>query len=827
MQIKHVEIGNFRKLQAVRIDFSDETTVFVGANNSGKTSAMTALQKFLVKPKSFSIHDFTLSHWAKMEQEAAKWEADLAANEKLEDFDWNKFLPHLDVWLTVKKTELHRVLKLLPTLDWNEEPIGVRLCFGLKDANAREAFRQEFLKARIAVTNIMAPVPPASASNETPVPPASASNETPVPPASAPNETPVPPASAPSETPAPIGNSEAKKLFSLWPASLMEFLDRRLHTVFAVHAYLLDPAKLSEPENGLAQPQPLPQDSVPLEGDLFKGIIRINHINAQRGFGDIDSGNTSSDHEQGVESQDTNAGKKLSVELRAYYEKHLDPYAKPEVKDIEALRALHDASAIFGDRLQKLFSAPLDELAFIGYPGVTDPKVTINTKMQPVHGLSHPSAVQYEVPTSQIDGAIRHYLPEDSNGLGYQNLVYMIFRLMRYRDGWRQVGKAALSLAEKGDLAPLLHLVLIEEPEAHLHAQVQQVFIKQAYAVLRKHPDLGEDKTHMTQMIVSTHSSHVAHEVDFAALRYFRRLPASNEPGAVPMASVVNMSTVFGKASDTDAFVKRYLKATHCDLFFADGAILIEGPAERILIPHLVRELKASEYLSVQERKAYEYLSRCYITWLEIGGSHAHRLRPLLELLGLNTLIITDIDAMAGDSEKSEPPKRIANQRARNETLKTWVPADDSLDSLLVKEEDDKVINGDNGYAIRVAYQCPIKLNFKSDPVGEALANTFEDALLFENLEFFAKLEGNGLIKKFYTFLNDGPDRATDLNDLTVKVHAALKGAKKAEFALDLLYHDEISQLKMPQYIHEGLMWLSAQLTRKDEDVVGNKTGAT
>lgn len=42
MHIEHVEIGNFRKLQSVRVDFAEATTVFVGANNSGKTSAMVA-----------------------------------------------------------------------------------------------------------------------------------------------------------------------------------------------------------------------------------------------------------------------------------------------------------------------------------------------------------------------------------------------------------------------------------------------------------------------------------------------------------------------------------------------------------------------------------------------------------------------------------------------------------------------------------------------------------------------------------------------------------------------------------------------------------------
>jgi predicted ATP-dependent endonuclease of OLD family len=66
------------------------------------------------------------------------------------------------------------------------------------------------------------------------------------------------------------------------------------------------------------------------------------------------------------------------------------------------------------------------------------------------------------------------------------------------------------------DLIPPLHLVLIEEPEAHLHAQVQQVFVKQAYQVLRRHPSLVEPSALPTQLVISTHSSHIAHEADFA-----------------------------------------------------------------------------------------------------------------------------------------------------------------------------------------------------------------------------------------------------------------------------------------------------------------------
>lgn len=47
MNISSVYIQNFRKLYKCHIDLSKEKTLFVGANNSGKTSAMDALAKFL------------------------------------------------------------------------------------------------------------------------------------------------------------------------------------------------------------------------------------------------------------------------------------------------------------------------------------------------------------------------------------------------------------------------------------------------------------------------------------------------------------------------------------------------------------------------------------------------------------------------------------------------------------------------------------------------------------------------------------------------------------------------------------------------------------
>lgn len=782
MHIQHVEIGNFRKLKAVRIDFSEQKTVFVGANNSGKTSAMVALRRFLVEPSEFTVNDLTLSHWTKINASAAAWEAAVNNGEALPELDWSEVLPFLDVWLNVPNNELHYVQKLLPTLDWEGGHLGVRLRLEPKD---NEGIQREYLKARTAIAELLAqPLVTAAAS-------AVVESEGGA-------DVVVETASASSAAPA--------FTFSLWPQSMMDFLGRRLRSLFTVRAYLLDPAALKSPQGGLAVPQVLSPDSDPVDGDPFKGLICVDEISAQRGFGHAGVSRTSSEDGPTYDPQETRGGKKLSAQLRSYYQQHLDPYDKPEPSDLQALQALHEAEAAFEARLTEGFAAALKELEHIGYPGVTDPKLTITTRIKPTDGLNHGSAVQYEVPTHLAEPAKGHRLPEDSNGLGYQNLVSMVFALMSFRDRWMRVGKAGgATTLEDGFVAPL-HLVLVEEPEAHLHAQVQQVFIKQAYAVLRKHPQLGGASALKTQLVVSTHSSHLAHECEFASLRYFRRLPAPAEAGAVPVASVVNLSEVFGGLDPTEKFVTRYLKATHCDLFFADGAVLVEGPAERILVPHLVRE-----------RSDYEYLRRCYITWLEIGGSHAHRLKPLLEHLGLTTLIVTDIDAKDGTSGAALPPKRNSGQKARNETLKSWIPAEDSLDALLDKTAADLTKADPSGYAIRVAYQQPIALGFKSNDPAEALANTFEDALLYENTALFADLEGHGLIAKFRDALAD----SADLDALAEAVHKALKVGNKAEFALDLLYSEKIEALKVPAYIHDGLIWLAAQLKRKEQDVIG------
>ncbi|KVE26107.1 ATP-dependent endonuclease [Burkholderia singularis] len=753
MRIEFIEIANFRKLLSTRVGLSSERTVFVGANNSGKTSAITALRYFLVDQErsSFCFNDFTLSHWPAINAMGAAWETEHIASQPLPEPEWDQVLPFLDVWLLVAENEVHYVQKILPTLDWDGGRLGVRMRLEPKDA---AQLQHEYVTARSQALALQA---------------------------------------AGAALAEEQGKAAVDFQVAIWPQNLVEFLKRRLASFFIVRAYVLDPASCVDPENGVAKPQAL-NGSEPIDGDPFRGLIRIDEISAQRGFG-------VGGEDNGEEAAAAISGsRKLSTQLRQYYTRHLDPYENPDAQDLLALKAIEEAQKAFNLRLNDGFKSPLKEMHKLGYPGVTDPKLNISTRLRPVEGLNHDAAVQFVVPIHDGANAINLYLPEDSNGLGYQNLISMVFRLMAFRDSWMRVGKAKHKAADD-TIIPPLHLVLIEEPEVHLHTQVQQVFIRQAHKILRNHVDLAASENFVTQMVVSTHSSHIAHECEFDSLRYFRRLPGGEK--AIPTSCVVNLENAFGRDPDTKRFVTRYLRVTHCDLFFADAAVLIEGPAERILVPNFVNS-----------HPEFEKLSESYITWLEIGGSHAHKLRSLIEKIGLTTLVITDIDSCNATGASTQPV-RGAGCTTRNTTLRTWWPVINDLDPLLDKPENEKVkVYADENFSIRVAYQSPIQATFKG-ATAEALSYTLEDAIVMANLDLFEVLPGTGLIAKFRTAITG----SADLIALSGALKTALEGGGKAEFALDLLEMENPLSLKPPAYIRDGLLWLAAQLEHKQVEL--------
>jgi len=754
MKISFVEVQNFRKLKSTHISFDERTTIFVGANNSGKTSATVALRYFLVNPSRLTLRDITIANWPKIDAIGSSWKSE-SSSTNADAVSLDDLLPTLDIWIDVPVSKIHYVSHILPTLDWNGGLIGVRLKYKVKSIATLCA---DYIAHRSAAIQ------------------------------------------AAENTKALSSGS-----LQIWPTSLTDFLDRRLRNYIDLEAFSLDPSAHIDPEKGIATPQQIPIDAVPLEKNPFKHLIKIDEIVAQRDFSDAGGRDIEGEDAPGTGSR--RYRRRLSDQLRAYYDKHLDPMKTPTAHDYEALSAIQVAERTFDTRLKSGFAEAFSELEDLGYPGVANPKLNIATQVRAIDGLNHSAALQYQIASAPADGRPLQ-LPEDYAGLGYQNLISMVFMLMSFRDDWMRVGKAGLverdALLE--EIQPL-HLVLVEEPEAHLHAQVQQVFIKKAYGLLRNNDNLRDDNQYRTQLIVSTHSTHIAHEADFASLRYFRRRPATSA-GESPTTTVANLSFIFGGEDETQRFVKRYLKATHCDLFFADGAIFAEGQAERILVPHFIRH-------------HFPSLSSRYISVLEVGGSHAQRFKPLIDELGLTTLIITDLDAVRAEKKEDkngkETTKWIATkplvgqgQKTANSILKEWHPQKSFIDDLASLPDKQHECSTNDGYSLYIAFQKPVS----AGKTGENhIPRTFEDALVFENMDVLVDLSGASTSEKVSDILKSG---ATG-DELADRLFELIKGAEKAAFALDCLMMKQAEALRPPKYIYEGLTWMQGCLSSIDK----------
>lgn len=791
MRIEAVEIRNFRKLASVRLDFASNTTLLVGANNSGKTSALIALRSFLKQGISgFSKNDLTLSRWQEVNDIGQGWTTSPTTTPV---GTWSSILPSLDVWLHVEDHEVHRVSALIPSLDWTGGRVGVRFSLQPKDEiqlalafhdswNATQKVKRAWRVGASSESSTSSGSTGTLAGEVRPASDESARTQL--------------ASEQANMAESPPGEGEVLDDLSLWPTDLIDFLAKHFQSHLELRHYVLDPAQLRAPMDDRAVVQDLPEGAEPLSTNPLSRIVLIDEINAQRGLGDpVES---ASDIGSGRMSDNA----RLSRQLSDYYAKHLDPTENPGPEDLDALETIAIAQKNFDGRLKQAFEIAFDEMAGLSYPGVTDPKIRVASKLSASESLKHESAVSFELDRAGGPSSAEMYLPEGQNGLGYQNLISMVFRLMSFRDRWMRVGKSD-SLGAVEPIQPI-HLVLVEEPEAHLHVQVQQVFAKKAFEVLRNHPDLLDMPLLSTQLIISTHSSHIAHELPFESLRYFRRLRAGTGGVDVPTSSVINVGPVFGTTQETERFVTRYLRVQHADIFFADALILVEGSAEKMLVPLFIKRYHPALY-------------HAYVTMLEIGGSHAHRLRPLIDALKIPTLVVTDLDPKSKNGPNA-PTQRALGQVSGNPTLKIWSGLGTDIDALLDADEETKVATIDPQFAVRFAHQTPVTVSLDPDTVAEALPSTFEDALAFENVGFFRTLAGTGLTKKFRDILN----AETDVTLAAAKLHQALTTGSKAELALDIMVSADFETMRPPRYIEEGLRWLEDRMKKQEITIGGS-----
>ena len=215
-------------------------------------------------------------------------------------------------------------------------------------------------------------------------------------------------------------------------------------------------------------------------------------------------------------------------------------------------------------------------------------------------------------------------IPVALNGLGYNNLIYISLLLAKMQSNAKVDFMGSSNVKAFSVLA-------IEEPEAHLHPQMQYQFLE----FLRNNI---KDK-HVKQVFVTSHSPSLVASVKLDELCCLHK----SADGEV---KVYSPKKVFGKDDKAKKFIQRYLDATRADMLFAGGIIFVEGLAEQVLLPVFAGILGQ-----------YDKWLKKHIVVINIGGRYFDNFLKLYdstnpEALSLKVACITDRDPVRKEKGK-------------------------------------------------------------------------------------------------------------------------------------------------------------------------------
>jgi putative ATP-dependent endonuclease of OLD family len=254
--------------------------------------------------------------------------------------------------------------------------------------------------------------------------------------------------------------------------------------------------------------------------------------------------------------------------------------------------------------------------------GVGELVSSINARVRNLAGPIHAVETDLDFASSepeQLVKSLRIFLkqktskPLSSASLGTANILFLALLLQDME--MKQAAKEIVST-----------VLAIEEPEAHLHPQLQRLLFR--YFLGRKHP-----------ILLTTHSPNIASVAPVDSIVLLR-----DEKGETKGFTSADLEFAVEEHAD----LQRYLDVTRAEILFARGIIFVEGVAEQFLIPAF-----ATAYM--REKGLGDTLDDLGITVCSVNGTD---FTPYRRLVAPNGLSIPNVVITDGDPTSSKTRKR-------------------------------------------------------------------------------------------------------------------------------------------------------------------------
>lgn len=496
-------------------------------------------------------------------------------------------------------------------------------------------------------------------------------------------------------------------------------------------------------------------DENPIKTNEFKSLFNVKIVNALRKLDDEknDSNYSLSKSMINIASKKDEFSTKLNNISDSLYQ-------KLEENNIEDF-ILKESMSNFNSEL--LITSGSEYFAKIG--------LLINPELDDLNNLlKETTTAQYDVNTYNLE--------EYSQGLGYSNMVYMHMVQQSFENNVDQ---------------SKINIMIIEEPESHMHPQMQSSFFKKI---------LSYYGSNESQCIISTHSTEIVNNIeDIRKIRVIRNTKDAFE------SKMYDLKDFFDKISEKKYdesitkidFYNFFFTVGFPNLIFSNKAILFEGDSERILLKNIIK-------------KEYKDLYNDYISYVQVGGAYAKNYFDLLKFLNIKTLVLTDIDYCIDDVNKDE----ILNSNSTNATINY---GHSELSKFLTNPDSQiESLEGDiSENTIKDIYQS-FNENDNNDLIGiftqtsdDCYSRTLEEAMLTKYLNMMiwdTKTKEEWLEFRKNSNLKFSIPR--NESNISIRDIIISSSNNKVDFMYSVILTSKQSDM-LPNYIKKGLVWLDGK----------------